>query len=69
MTIWTRSIRRSCNEIVAMSLLNDSTNGKGDSWKDATMLVEEGVKYEVNALNSIVVFAGGQGENIQRLAI
>ncbi|MFQ5772300.1 MAG: hypothetical protein ACE5HX_17325, partial [bacterium] len=40
---------------------------QGDSWKDASILVEQGIQREVRALNSVSVFAKGNRNNIQTI--
>lgn len=50
--------RRLANDVqVAMRILAQSANdSSNDGWKDASLLIEQGVRREVAALNSITVF-------------
>src|SRR5215217_5546183 len=53
---YAQGARRLANDLkVAMQLLA----GKGDGWKAASMMIEQGVLREVKALESARVFAGG----------
>lgn len=51
----------------ALHLLKESTNGSGDGWKEATILIEQGVEREVRALNSVSVFTAGNRQAIQNI--
>jgi hypothetical protein len=57
--IYAQGGKRLANDFqVATRVLRDSTHAPEASWKDASMLVEQGIQREVRALNSIRIFAG-----------
>lgn len=66
---FSQGTRRLANAMqVAMRLLEKgSGNGTDNSWKDAVIVVDQGVEREIRALNSISVFAGGNRKWIQTL--
>jgi len=49
---------------VAMGLAQSVSNGVGAGWKDANILVEQGIQREIRALNSVKVFASTE-QNMQ----
>lgn len=56
---YTQGVKRLANDLqVATRVLRDSTHAPEASWKDASMLVEQGLQRELRALNSVRVFAG-----------
>ena len=51
--------RRLSNDLqMAIRALNDSAVTTDNGWKDASMLIEQGIQREVRALNSLQVFIG-----------
>ncbi len=53
-----QGLKRLGNDVqVAMNLLRDSSAAENDGWKDASLLIEQGVQREVRALHSINVFS------------
>jgi Peptidase family M28 len=56
---YTQGMKRLANDLqVAARVLRDSTHTPEASWKDASMMVEQGIQRELRALNSVRVFAG-----------
>jgi hypothetical protein len=56
---YAQGARRLANDLkVAMRLLAGPPIGEGDGWKQASMMIEQGVLREVKALSSARVFAG-----------
>jgi hypothetical protein len=54
-----QGMKRLANDLqIATRVLRDSTHAPEASWKDASMMVEQGVQRERRALNSVRVFAG-----------
>jgi hypothetical protein len=68
----TQGVKRLANDLqVAARVLRDSTHAPEASWKDASMLIEQGMQRELRALNSVRVFAGANASantTIQNLA-
>jgi hypothetical protein len=61
--------KRLANDMqVALSLLKAPMSEVSDNWKDASILIEQGIEREVGALNSIDVFTGGNPKGIQTLS-
>jgi hypothetical protein len=57
--IYTQGGKRLANDFqVATRVLRDSTHAPEASWKDASMMVEQGVQREIRALSSTRIFAG-----------
>ncbi len=57
--IYTQGQKRLANDFqIATRILRDSTHAPEASWKDASMLIEQGIQREVRALNTTRVFAG-----------
>jgi hypothetical protein len=55
---YTQGVKRLANDLqVAARVLRDSTHAAEASWKDASLLVEQGLQRELRALNSVHVFA------------
>ena len=42
----------------ALSRIRRASNGSASEWKDAVLLIEQGIEREIRALNSIRIFAG-----------
>jgi hypothetical protein len=56
---YTQGVKRLANDLqVAVRVLRDSTHAPEASWKDASMMIEQGIQRELRALNSVRVFAG-----------
>jgi Zn-dependent M28 family amino/carboxypeptidase len=56
---FTQGAKRLANDLqVAVRVLRDSTHAPEASWKDASLMIEQGVQRELRALNSVRVFAG-----------
>ncbi len=56
---YTQGVKRLANDLqVAARVLRDSTHAPAASWKDASLVVEQGIQRELRALNSVRVFAG-----------
>jgi len=54
-----QGMKRRANDLqMATRVLRDSTHAPETSWKDANILIEQGLQREVRALNSARVFAG-----------
>jgi hypothetical protein len=57
--IYAQGGKRLANDFqVAARILRDSTHAPEASWKDASMMIEQGVQREARALNTTRVFAG-----------
>jgi hypothetical protein len=56
---YTQGVKRLANDLqVAARVLRDSTHALEASWKDASMVIAQGLQREQRALNSVRVFAG-----------
>jgi Zn-dependent M28 family amino/carboxypeptidase len=56
---FTQGAKRLANDLqAAMRVLRDSTRAAGKGWKDAGIIVEQGMQREIRALNSVRIFAG-----------
>ena len=59
--IYTQGLKRLANDFQAATrVLRDSTHAPEASWKDATMLIEQGMQREHYALNTTRIFAGSE---------
>ncbi|MFQ5674628.1 MAG: M28 family peptidase [bacterium] len=55
---FSQGVKRLANDAkVAMSLLRTPGNGTTSAWKDAALIIEQGIKREVRALKSVRVFS------------
>ncbi len=62
--------KRLANDLkAAMQLLKVSTNGTTNTWKDAAMLIEQGINREERALNSISVFAKSNRRAVETVGL
>jgi hypothetical protein len=60
--IYAQGGKRLANDFQAATrILRDSTHAPEASWKDASMLIEQGIQREVQALGTLRVFAGPEG--------
>jgi hypothetical protein len=69
---YTQGMKRLANDLqVAVRVLRDSTHAPAASWKDASLVIEQGIQRELRALNSVRDFAGSNARanaTIQNLA-
>jgi Zn-dependent M28 family amino/carboxypeptidase len=69
---YTQGMKRLANDLqVAVRVLRDSTHAPAASWKDASLVIEQGIQRELRALNAVRVFAGSNARanaTIQNLA-
>ncbi|MGH7598316.1 MAG: M28 family peptidase [bacterium] len=66
---YTQGLKRLANDQqVAVRILRDSTHVPEGSWKDASLLVEQGIQRELRALNSVHIFAGSPANGVNSRA-
>jgi hypothetical protein len=62
--------RRLSNDLqMAVRALNDSAVTMDNGWKDASLLIEQGIQREVRALNSLQVFIGNNSAAAQTVEL
>ncbi|MEK6755233.1 MAG: M28 family peptidase [Bacteroidota bacterium] len=65
---FSQGTRRLANDLsVAMQMLQESATGSDDKWKEATIVVEQGVQREIRALSSARVFVRGDKSAAQTI--